>query len=252
MFFESHAHYNDKQYDEDRHPLIDKLLNTDISYIINIGASMESSKTSLELTTKYDKVFTSVGVHPHSVKDMTDADIELLEKYCSYKKVVAIGEIGLDFFYDYSPRDIQKHWFVNQLELAKRVNLPVVIHARDASSDVFDIISSSSVRNGVIHCYSGSAKMAKEYINMGFYIGVGGVVTFSNAKKLVDVVDQISIHNIVIETDAPYLSPVPHRGSRNDSSNLQHIASKIAEIKNISVEEVIDITRCNGKKLFNI
>lgn len=252
MYFESHAHYNDEKYDEDRNELVQKLLNDDISYIINIGADMESSITSLDLATKYDRVFTSVGVHPHSVDKMTDEDITILEKYTQNKKVVAIGEIGLDYFYDYSPRDIQKYWFKKQLDLASHVNLPVVIHARDACQDVFDTIGNSKVRSGVIHCYSGSAEMAKEYVKMGFYIGVGGVVTFKNAKKLVQVVEHIPMESIVIETDSPYLAPTPNRGTRNDSSNLQYITSKIADIKNISAKEVADISLLNGKTLFNV
>jgi TatD DNase family protein len=252
MYFESHAHYNDKKYDEDRHSIVQNMLDNGVSYIINIGASMESSITSLNLAEKYDKVFTTVGVHPHSVKDMEDKDIQILQQYTKNKKVVGIGEIGLDYFYNYSPKEEQKYWFKKQLDLAAETNLPVVIHSRDASQEAFDIIANSKVRRGVIHCYSGCAEMAKEYIKMGFYIGVGGVVTFGNAKKLVDVVDKIPLKSILIETDAPYLAPNPNRGTRNDSSNLKYITSKIAEIKNISEEEVAKTTLLNGKELFNI
>lgn len=250
MYFESHAHYNDRKYDEDRDSLLKELKESGISYLINIGADMKSSLESIKLAEKYDFIYATVGIHPHDAKDMTEEDIKTLEDFCKNEKVVAIGEIGLDFYYDNSPKDVQKEAFIKQLNLAKKLEKPVVIHSREASQEVFDIIKESGIRKGVIHAYSGSTEMALEYNKLGFYIGIGGVVTFKNAKKLVDVVKNVPIENILIETDAPYLTPEPFRGTRNNSKNLKYVVEKIAEIKNLTPKEVEDITLNNGLKLF--
>ncbi len=199
---------------------------------------------------KYDYIYAAVGVHPHELYDMSSQTIDKLRKLSEHKKVVAIGEIGLDYYYDTHPREFQRFWFIQQLRLAEETGLPVVIHSREASQDTFDIIERSKVRRGSIHCYSGSAEMAKEYVKMGFHIGVGGVVTFPNAKKLVEVVEAIPLESILIETDCPYLSPVPNRGKRNDSRNLKHIVDKIAEIKGVTPEKVAEITKNNAETLF--
>jgi TatD DNase family protein len=252
MYFESHAHYNDSRYDEDRDVLLNNLLNNDIDFIINIGTSIESSISSLDIAKKYDKIYAAVGIHPHNVEFLEDDTINTLEKLALNSKSVAIGEIGLDYFYDNSPREFQQKWFKIQLELAEKLNLPVIIHSREADQACFDIIKNSNVRRGVIHCYSGSVEMAKEYIKLGFYIGVGGVVTFSKSKTLVNVVSEVSIDNILIETDSPYLTPNPNRGKRNDSSNLKYITEKIAEIKGITIQEVARTSLLNAKHLFDI
>ena len=251
MYFESHAHYDDECFDEDRYDLIEKLRNEcGVHNIINVGADMPSTERSIALADKYDFIYAAAGVHPHEADSLNEENFEHLKELIQHKRVVAVGEIGLDYYYDNSPRDIQRYWFKRQLELAKEVDLPVIIHCRDASQECFDIIKKSGVRKGVIHCYSGSPEMAEDYVKMGFKIGVGGVVTFKNSKKLVETVERISMENILIETDSPYLAPVPVRGERNDSSNLKYVVKKIAEIKNMTPEEVADITSKNAVELF--
>lgn len=252
MYFESHAHYDDRQFNEDRDELLSDLKNHNVGYVVNIGADMKSSYKSIELAEKYDFVYASVGVHPHEASKVTDKDYETLEKWLQHKKVVALGEIGLDFYYDHSPRDIQREVFTKQLKICENVTKPVIIHSREASQEVFDIIKASKVRKGVIHAYSGSLEMALDYIKMGFYIGIGGVLTFKNANKLLKVVENIPLEAILIETDSPYLSPVPVRGTRNNSQNLKYIVKKISEIKQIDEEKIEKITLESAKDLFCI
>ncbi len=250
MYFESHAHYDDRRFREDGDALLASFPSLGIPYVVNVGCDLKSSKASIRMAEKYDHVYASVGIHPHELYDMSSTVIDELKKLAAHKKVVALGEFGLDFHYDTHPREVQRFWFRQQLRLAEELNMPVIIHSREASEETFEIIKSSSVRKGVIHCYSGAAPMALEYAKMGFYIGVGGVVTYSNAKKLVEVVEKVPLERIVIETDCPYLAPTPHRGKRNDSRNLQYIVEKIAEIKQISPEEVQNVTMNNGKTLY--
>ena len=252
MYFDSHAHYDDERFDEDRETLIESLKEKGVDFVVNAAADMKSCHTSLQLAEKYPFIYSSVGVHPHDVKDLTEADIEEMRELAGHKKVVAIGEIGLDYYYDNSPREEQRIWFKRQLQLAKELNLPVIIHSREASQETFDIIMESGVKEGVIHCFSGSYELAKEYVKKGFYIGVGGSLTFKNAKKTVEVVEGIGLEHIVIETDCPYLTPVPHRGERNDSSYLKFVVQKIAQIKGISEAEVKMVSSQNAKKLFRI
>lgn len=250
MYFDTHAHFDDEKFDENRDILIEEMHSNGVDYIINIGADMESSVKSMELAKKYDFIYAAVGVHPHEVENMTAEDLNTLKKYTEYEKVVAIGEIGLDYYYDFSPRDKQRYWFERQLDLAAELDMPVSIHSRDAAQETFDIIKKSGVRKGVIHAYSGSVEMAKDYIDMGFYIGVGGVITFKNAKKLIDVVNFVPVEKILLETDSPYLSPVPLRGTVNNSQNLKYVVDKISEIKQISTEKVCEITSRNAKVIF--
>lgn len=251
MYFESHAHYDDKRYDSDRHELLNSLKDNGVEFVINSGANMQSSKIGIDLSEKYDFMYCAVGVHPHDANKMEENDIKILHEYTKNQKVVAIGEIGLDFYYDHSERDVQAYWFKKQLELAHNTNLPVIIHSRDADALCFDIIKEANLpKKGVIHCFSGSKELAIEYVKLGYYIGVGGVVTFNTARKLLETVDAIGLDKILIETDSPYLSPVPNRGKRNDSTNLKYIVDKIAEIKNISPEYVSDSTKENALKLF--
>ncbi len=251
MYFDSHAHYDDRRFKEDRDTLLSQTLpEAGVDFLVNIGCDLRTSKASIALAHKYDYIFATVGFHPHELHDINSQSIDELRKLAKDKKVVAIGEMGLDYHYDTHPREVQKFWFLQQLRLAEELDLPVVIHSREASKDTFDIIERSPIRKGVIHCYSGSAPMALDYVEMGYYIGIGGVVTFPTAKKLVEVVEKIPLEKIVIETDCPYLTPAPNRGKRNDSTQLQYVVQKIAEIKGVSVEEVCRITSENGKILY--
>lgn len=254
MIFESHAHYDDKRFDDDRDILLESLPKKGIECIVNAAANIDSSYKCIELAKKYDYIYAAVGVHPEDVKNMKQEDIDILAKLAEYEKVVSIGEIGLDYYYENSSRETQKIWFEEQIKLAKRLNLPIIVHSREAAKDTMDIIKKTNAQEikGVIHCYSSSLELAEEYIKMGFYIGIGGVVTFNNSKKLQQIVKELPIENILIETDCPYLAPVPNRGKRNDSSNLKYVIEKIAELKNIEYDEVEKQTNENAKKLFNI
>lgn len=252
MYFDSHAHYNDEAFDEDREELLEGLKDKNVELVVNAGADMESSMASIQLAENYDFIYASVGVHPHDVKEMTEEDIETLKSWATHPKVVAIGEIGLDYYYNHSDEEDQIKWFRRQLELAKELEMPVIIHSREASQATFDMIIESGVKEGVIHCFSGSKELAREYVKRGFYIGIGGSLTFKNAKKTVEVVESIPMEYVVIETDCPYLTPVPHRGKRNDSTYLVHVVQKISEIKGLSEEEVARISAENAKKLFKI
>ncbi len=252
-YFESHAHYDDRRFREDRETLLGALLpDSGVSHIINIGCDVKSSEKSIRLAEQYGYIYATVGVHPHELYDMSSQTIEKLRKLSEHPRVVAIGEIGLDYHYDTHPREYQRFWFRQQLRLAEEVGKPVVIHSREASMDTFDIIKESKVRRGSIHCYSGSPEMALEYVRLGFHIGIGGVVTFHNAKKLKDVVKAIPMESILIETDCPYLAPDPNRGKRNDSRNLKYVVEKIAELKNLTPKEVAEITSNNAKMLFGV
>ncbi|MGN0394129.1 MAG: TatD family hydrolase [Coprococcus sp.] len=256
MIFETHGHYDDERYDEDRNELLAECENRGIKFIMNIGADMKSSRATVELANKYSHVYGAVGVHPSEVGDMTDKDIdELFRMAKSNAKVKAIGEIGLDYYYDDNPeKETQIHWFKTQLELAEKLSLPVVIHSRDAANDTMNIMKEMKAKEigGVIHCYSYSVEQAREYVKMGFYIGIGGVITFSNSKKLKEVVADIPIENLVLETDSPYLTPVPYRGKRNSALYIPYIAEEIARIKNMPVEKVYEITFENGKRLYRM
>lgn len=250
MYFESHAHYDDRRFKDDREELLELLPSCGIDVIINCGADVKSSKASMRLAEKYDYIYFAPGVHPHGLDEMNEETIAQLRRLALHNKAVAIGEIGLDYHYDTFPHPYQKFWFRQQLRLAEELNKPVIIHSREASQDTFDIISQSKVRRGVIHCYSGSVEMALDYVEMGYYIGIGGVLTFPNAKKLVEVAKSIPLEKIVIETDCPYLAPAPNRGKRNDSRNLEYVVNRLAEIRRISPEEVAAVTSKNGNNLF--
>lgn len=250
MYFESHAHYDDKQFKSDRDQLLKLLPSCGVDIVINSASSMKTSRTGIQLAEKYDYIYAAVGVHPHELYDMSDESIAQLRRLAGHKKVVAIGEIGLDYHYDTHPRPTQRFWFKKQLKLAEDLRMPVIIHSREASQETFDMIRESKVRKGVIHCYSGSPEMALDYVKMGFYIGIGGVLTFPNAKKLVETAEVVPLEKILIETDSPYLSPVPNRGKRNDSRNLEYVVNTLADIKNLSPEKVANVTFQNGKKLF--
>ncbi len=250
--FESHAHYDDEAFDQDREELLGKMQQQGIEYIINIGANIDSSKTTVDLTEKYPFLYGAVGVHPSDTAELDEQKIGWLKLQCERPKIVAVGEIGLDYYWDEPERPVQRKWFCRQLELAREVKLPVVIHSRDAAKDTLTIMKEMHAEEigGVIHCFSYSKEMAEEYLKLGFYIGVGGVVTFNNAKKLKEAVEFLPMDKILLETDSPYLSPVPNRGKRNSSLNLPYIARQIAELKGISYEQVVEITNRNARKLF--
>lgn len=254
MIFETHAHYDDAQFNEDRDAVMASLPAKGIGRVINVGSSIETSKTSLALAEKYDYVYAAVGVHPSDIECLNDCTFEWLRNQAEWDKTVAIGEIGLDYYWDKEP-DVQadqRYWFVQQMKLAKETGLPVIIHSRDAAEDTIKLMKSVHAEDipGVVHCYSYSVEMAEEYVKMGYYIGVGGVVTFKNAKKLKETVEAIPLTQILLETDCPYMAPEPHRGTRNDSTNIPYVVTQIAQLKNISEQEVMDVTWDNAKKLF--
>lgn len=250
FLYDTHAHLDDDMFDSDRREVIEKIKNSGIGLLNNIGASIESSYASIELAEKYDFIRAVVGVHPSEVYDMTDDDIERIRKMAENPKVVAIGEIGLDYHYDDTDPVLQKKWFRAQLELAKELDMPVVIHDRDSKGECIEILKEKEITNGVIHCFSGSAETAKTIIDMGLHISFTGVVTFKNARRAIEAVKVIPMDRIFIETDCPYMAPEPHRGTRCDSSLVCHVAEKIAEIKNLSYDEVVKITTENAIKFF--
>ena len=260
MIFESHAHYDDEAYEEDRAELLAKMSKEQIGYIINVGASMESSRNTLALTKEYDFVYGALGVHPSETGELDEEKFQWLEDTCLKEhihqggKIVAVGEIGLDYNWPEPTRDIQKKWFCRQLELAKKVQLPIIIHSRDAAQDTLELMQAQKAEEltGIIHCYSYSKEMAREYLNMNYYFGIGGVVTFKNAKTVKEAVAYIPIEKIVLETDSPYLAPEPNRGQRNSSLNIPYIAQAIAEIKGLTYEQVVTITYNNAKQIFDI
>ena len=254
MLFDSHAHLDDKQYNSDRQALIEGLPGRGVSYVVNAGADMESSLRSIQLAEEYSFIYATVGVHPHDAEEMKDQDLLSLLKMSRHPKVLAIGEIGLDFYYDNSPRESQRKRFADQLELSIEADLPVVIHSRDAHGETMDILKSysSRLKGCVLHCYSGSWELAEIYQSMGFYISLGGPVTFKNAVKTVEAAKNIDINHLMIETDSPYLSPHPYRGKRNDPGMTALVAERIADIRDMKMEEVAEITSKNACRFFGI
>lgn len=254
MLFDSHAHLDDRRFDKDRDEIIKRAKENGVKYILNPGADFSTSIRAVRLSEEYDMVYAAVGVHPHDVKDMDEDTITSLKALCNKEKVVAIGEIGLDFYYNHSPREEQIKWFERQIQLAREVKLPIIIHDRDAHGEVFDILKKHNVGDlgCVLHCYSGSVELAREYIKMGIYISLAGPVTFKNARKAYEVAKEIPLEWLLVETDSPYLTPVPHRGKRNESSYVRYVAETIAEAKGIFYEEVAEKTTANAKNLFAI
>ena len=255
MIFETHAHYDDEKFDADRVELLSHLLReNNIGKVVNVGATLKGCKESIALAEKYDDVYAAIGIHPEEIDEINDDVMEYLRQNASHEKVVAIGEIGLDYYWvkEEEQRKKQRIWFNKQMALAKELEMPVIIHSRDAAEDTLNTIRlyNNSHVKGIVHCYSYSKEIAMEYVKMGWYIGVGGVVTFKNAKKLVETVEAIPLESIVLETDCPYMAPVPHRGERTSSIFLSHVAEKIAEIKNISVEEVEKVTYQNALNIY--
>ncbi len=252
MYFDTHAHYDDKAFDSDRYELLERLNAQGVSLIVNPGCDVLSSRHAIELAERFTHVYAAVGIHPGEIETYREGDLQLIEELADHPKCLAIGEIGLDYHWDDSRKAEQKALLKDQLELAQRLNKPVIIHDREAHADSMEIVSAYPELKGVFHCYSGSAEMAKELIKRGWYLGFDGPVTYKNARKTLEVLEICPVDRIVIETDSPYLSPVPMRGKRNDSSNLSHICRKIAEVKGLSLEETARITMENGKRLFDI
>ncbi|MCM3093684.1 MULTISPECIES: TatD family hydrolase [unclassified Cytobacillus] len=254
MFFDTHAHLNAEQYNEDLQEVIDRALSEGISNIVVVGFDRPTIEKAMELTEKYDFIYASVGWHPVDAIDMTEEDLLWIEKLSSHPKVVALGEMGLDYYWDKSPKDIQQEVFRKQIRLAKKVKLPIVIHNRDATADIVEILKEEGAGEvgGIMHCFSGSPEIAQECVDMNFYISLGGPVTFKNAKKPKEVADIIPLEKLLIETDCPYLTPHPHRGKRNEPSYVKLVAEQIAEIKGLTTEEVAQATTENAKKLFGI
>lgn len=254
MIFDTHAHYDDEAFDEDRDQLLSGMKDAGVEYVVNVGASMASSKRSILLAEKYDFVYAAVGVHPDEVGELNEENLQKLGEWSDHPKVRAVGEIGLDYYWDKEKHELQKEWFYRQMELAHEKKLPVIIHSREAARDTLDLVTAAKPLElrGIIHCYSYSVEQAREYLSMGYYLGIGGVLTFKNAKKLKEAAEYAPLSQIVLETDCPYLAPVPDRGKRNDSSKIAYVARELARIKNVPVEEVIRMTNENGRKLYNI
>lgn len=253
MIFESHAHYDSQQFDEDRDELLCSMPENGVGTIINSGANWDSVTEVVELAQRYPYVYAAVGMHPDEVGDLNEERFVYLKSQCQKEKVVAVGEIGLDYYWDNESHDVQKKWFIKQLDLARELDLPVIIHSRDAAADTLEIMKEHGKGlRGVIHCFSYSVELAREYVKMGFHIGIGGVVTFKNGKKLKEIAQEIPLDRILLETDCPYLAPVPFRGKRNSSIYISYIAEEIANLKGITYEEVVAQTEENGKKLFGI
>ena len=249
--FDTHAHYDDECFDEDRFELLDEMLASNVSGIINCGCTVESSKTSITFAEKYPQIYAAVGIHPQNAAEESADALEKIEQLAKHEKVVAIGEIGLDYHYDYTPKDMQIEYFEKQILLAKKLDLPVIVHDREAHHDCVEMLLKHKP-GGVMHCFSGSVETAKQLTDIGFYIGLGGSVTFKNAKKPAEVAASIDLSRLLLETDCPYMTPVPFRGRRNNSSLIIHTAEKIAELRGITAQEVIDRARENTYRLFNI
>jgi len=254
MLFDSHSHISDEKFNNDREDVINRAKENGVKLIMNPGVDLESSKKAVVLSEKYEMIYAAVGFHPHEAKYMDDTMLLLIKALAKNKKVKAIGEIGLDYYYDHSPRDIQKECFIKQIRLAKELKLPIIIHDRDANQDTIDILKEENAfETGVLmHCYSGSVELAKEYINLGAYISLAGPVTFKNAKKPKEVAKYVPIDRILIETDSPYLSPEPKRGKRNESSNVEYVCNQIAILKDLSFDVVAEATYDNAKRFFKI
>ena len=255
MIFETHAHYDDERFNEDRDELLRRLPEEGVGVVINSGASVESTRDTIRLAKEYAHVYAAVGVHPSLIEELDEEVMVWMKAQTSDEKTVAIGEIGLDYYWDKEPevQEKQRYWFGRQIELARETNLPIIVHSRDAAADTMQVMKEHHADEipGVVHCYSYSKEMALEFIKMGYYIGVGGVVTFKNAKKLKETVEAIPLEKILLETDCPYMAPEPHRGKRNSSLYLPYVVEEIARIKGISTEEVERVTEANARKLFH-
>ncbi|MDF2485625.1 MAG: yabD [Herbinix sp.] len=254
MIFETHAHYEDEAFDIDREELLNRLPELGIEYVVDICSSVDTVDRVLKLAEQYPYIYAAVGIHPEAAKELDEERFVWLSEKARHPKNIAIGEIGLDYYWDTSDRVTQKKWFERQMELAKELKLPLVIHSRDAAQDTYEMLKDAKADSlgAIIHCYSYSVEQARQYLNMGFYLGIGGVLTFNNAKKLKEVVAYAPLEQLVLETDCPYLAPVPYRGKRNDSTYLTYVAQEIAKLKNIDYDTVVQVTSENAKRFYRI
>ena len=253
MIFDSHAHYDSEQFEKDREEVLSSMQENGVGTIVNCAADWDSVTEVVDLANEYPFVYAAVGLHPDEVGCLDEERFAYLKEQCQKEKVVAVGEIGLDYYWEKESHELQKQWFIRQLALARELDLPVIIHSRDAAADTLEIMQRyAQGLRGVIHCFSYSKELAREYVKMGFFIGIGGVVTFKNGKKLKEIVEATPLRQILLETDCPYLAPVPYRGKRNSSLYLPYVAQEIASLKGISYEEVVAQTEQNGKRLFRI
>ncbi len=254
MIFDSHAHYDDHAFDEDREEVLAALAESGVGTVVNVGASLEGTRRTVELAERYPFIYGAAGVHPDEVNELNEDTFAWLKEQCAGDRIVAVGEIGLDYYRDRTDHETQKKWFIRQLALAGELSLPVIVHSREAASDTMKILKEMYDLHipVVVHCYSYSLEMAKEYVKMGYYLGIGGVVTFQNARRLREVVQNIPLSHLLLETDCPYLAPVPDRGKRNDSRKLIHVADAVAGLKGITTEEVIRITEENAAAFYRL
>ena len=254
MIIDSHAHYDDQAFGEDREEVLMSLQKHRVGMVINVGASLESTKRTAALTQRYSFVYGAAGVHPDEVGELNEESFAWLREQCLQKKIVAVGEIGLDYYWNKENHAIQKEWFIRQLRLAGELQMPVIVHSREAAADTMEILKQEYNPKipVVIHCYSYSPEMAGEYLRMGFYLGIGGVITFKNARKLKETVRKAPMERLLLETDCPYLAPVPYRGKRNDSRNLLYVAEAIGELKGVTAEEVIRVTEQNARRFYRL
>lgn len=251
LIFDSHAHYDDAKFDNDRDELIKSMLDKNVNTIINCGTDIDNSNKCINISKRFERVYCALGVHPHEADSVNNDFIEKLKNLFAFKKAIAVGEIGLDYHYDLSKRENQIDIFEKQIKLALEINKPIIVHDREAHKDTLDLLKKYKPK-GVIHCFSGSVEMAREIINLGMYIGIGGAVTFKNAKKIVDVVKQTPLNRILLETDAPYMTPVPYRGTRCNSEHILFTAQKISEIKCIDTNKILEDSTKNACNLFSI
>ncbi len=252
--FDTHAHYDDEAFDEDRDALLTELPENGIARVVNVGASLASCGRTIEIMNRYDYIYGAIGVHPSETAELNDEVFEWLRQQCQLEKCVAVGEIGLDYYWDEPDRELQKEWFRRQLNLARELAKPVIIHSRDAAKDTVDLMTEEHAEEigGVIHCYSYTKETAEVFLKMGFYFGIGGVLTFKNAKKLKEAVAYIPLDRIVLETDCPYLAPEPNRGKRNSSLNIPYVVKALAEIKGVEEETVRKAAWENAHKLYRL
>ena len=248
--FDTHAHYDDEAFNEDRDELLDALPKNDVKCVINQGIDIKTSKFSIELAEKYDYIYAAVGIQPQEV--YKEESLAKIEELAQHPKVVAIGEIGLEYHYDVAPKELQIEYFEKQIEIANKLSLPIVVHNREAHADTLNVLKRTpSIKGGVIHCFSGSVETAREFLKLGYFLGFDGPITFKNAKTAIDVLEYAPLDRILVETDAPYLTPMPLRSNRNNSMYIKYILEKIAEIKNISTDEISNITVQNALSLFS-
>lgn len=249
--FDTHAHYDDEKFDEDRDSLLTSLPSKGVINVINCGCDLASSLKSIEFSEKYDYFYSAIGIHPSNITDSTYDELEKIKPLYSHKKCVAVGEIGLEYHYDFVPKDIQLDIFEKQLILARELDLPVIVHDREAHEDTMNLLKKYRPK-GVVHCFSGSVEMAKEVLKIGMYIGLGGAVTFKNARKPLEVAENVPDDRLLLETDCPYMSPVPFRGQRNSSDLIAYSAEKIAEVRHTDAQQLIDSANRNAHELFKI